>query len=343
MIVVFKVNGLGDNVVFVPAVQALRSRFPDMPVTLVTNPGAVELYGGSLGPQAVVPVSKAAFNKAYRNPASLLSWALKVRRWRPKACLLSYDQGSVAHLLAKWSGAKILVGANSGNSRYQSRLSIDVPFPPDGCLATWNWQTAQALCRALGDTSQWPARAPAPDLGHLLTGARAKSGARRRVVVHPGAGKALTQWSAELFARVASSLSSDFEVVWIAHESRSLAPAGCLREEVATLAELAQWIKSADLFLGNNSGPMHLADALGCQGVAVAGASALGWDPYWHPQRWSVLRHPSLSCSPCEDLSKEMGSCANLESPMACMRYWTPAMVEAACRERLGAQPLVKP
>jgi hypothetical protein len=83
---------------------------------------------------------------------------------------------------------------------------------------------------------------------------------------------------------------------------------------------------------------MHLANALGCPGVAVTGPSARGWDPYWHRGRWTVLRHPDLYCAPCERIERELSGCANAESPMACLKYWTPATVEAACRERLARQ-----
>jgi ADP-heptose:LPS heptosyltransferase len=135
---------------------------------------------------------------------------------------------------------------------------------------------------------------------------------------------------------VAGSLSRDFEVVWISHgDTTGPAPAGTVPTPVGSIGELARWLAGADLFLGNNSGPMHLANALGCPGVAVTGPSAMGWNPYWHRGRWSVLRHPDLYCAPCEKLERELAGCANTESPMACLRYWTPGKVEAACRSLL--------
>ena len=81
---------------------------------------------------------------------------------------------------------------------------------------------------------------------------------------------------------------------------------------------------------------MHLANALGCPGVAVTGPTALAWDPYWNPERWTALRHPDLECAPCERLTLEVRECANRASPMACMTHWTEARVEAACRLRLA-------
>ena len=81
-----------------------------------------------------------------------------------------------------------------------------------------------------------------------------------------------------------------------------------------------------------------MANALGCPGVVVTGATGMGWNPYWHRERWAVLRHPRLECAPCERTNKVTLTCANLSAPFACLAYWTVDAVEAVCREVL-AQP----
>ena len=114
------------------------------------------------------------------------------------------------------------------------------------------------------------------------------------------------------------------------------APSGTIDAPVASLREFSEWVASANLFVGNNSGPMHLANALGCPGVVVTGPSARGWDPFWNREQWTVLRHPHLDCAPCDRLNQELKGCVNFASPMACLNYWTEEMVEAACRARLN-------
>jgi ADP-heptose:LPS heptosyltransferase len=343
-VVIFKLNHLGDNVVFVPAVQALRQRCPDWKLTLITTPQEAELYGGKFGPQEILVSPKRAFDKSYRRPWALARWIWRIRLRRPDACLISFDQGSATHLVAKMSGARVRIGGNLEHIRVSSSLTKEVPMPEDRCPATWHWRMAGALAQTLAPGSGWPDVPPPPDLSHLRTGgARPKAG-RRRVVVHAGASKPLNQWAPAGFAAVARSLSRDFEVVWIAHgNSTGPAPEGTVAASVTTLAEFSDWLEGADLFLGNNSGPMHLANALGRPGVAVTGPSAAGWNPYWHRERWTVLRHPDLYCAPCEKPNKELAACVNVGSPMACLKYWTVEKVEAACRERLEAQSYCPP
>lgn len=338
-IVIFKINHLGDNVVFVPVVQELRRRFPDQRMTLLTTPEAAELYGGRLGPQEILACPKQGFDKSYRRPWILARWIWRVRRLHPGACLVSFDQGYAASLAAKYSGAEIRIGPRLEKARAAGALTQEIPSPADARPVSWNWSMGRALALALGSDEGWPERPRPPDLRHLLPNGPRPRGPRRRVVVHPGARGPLNQWPAANFASVAASLAGEFEVVWIMHGSATApAPAGTVGASPGTVCELAEWLAGADLFLGNNSGPMHLANALGCHGVAVTGPSAKGWDPYWNSERWSVLRHPDLYCAPCERIERELVGCANTENPMACLNYWTPQKVLEACRSRLGRQ-----
>jgi ADP-heptose:LPS heptosyltransferase len=336
-VVIFKLNNLGDNVVFVPAVQALRAHRPDWQITLLTTAPESAFYKGHLGPQRIMVCPKQRFNGAYRRPWEIAAWIWRIRRIKPDACLVAFDQSNVAHLVAKFSGAGIRIGGNLGRIRVSRSITEEVPIPEDLRPVTWNWRMARALARPGEGAVGWPDSPPPPDLRHLLTAPVSPAGSRKRVVVHPGAGGGLNQWPRERFAAVAAALSRDHEVIWIDHgRTTGPAPAGATGAAVGSIEELAGWLASADLFLGNNSGPMHLANALGRPGVAVTGPTSTGWDPYWKPSQWSVLRHPALACQPCEKTTVALEACANTASPMACLKYWTEDRVEAVCRSRLG-------
>lgn len=336
-VVIFKLNFFGDNVVFVPSLQALRTNFPDWHITLITVPNLVDLYRGPLGPQEILTSPKFAFNKSHRRPWVLASWIWRIRRRRPDACLVSFDQGSAAHLVARLSGAPIRIGGYMSRLRVPNTLTEEVRAPEDERPVTWSWRMADALARSLGEEGGLPGEPPPPDFRHLYSRRPRADNGRKRVVIHSGASRPLNQWPMERFATVATALARDLDVTWISHGGTTgPTPHGAKQARVNSVGDLADLLANADLFLGNNSGPMHLANALGCPGVAVTGLSAKGWDPYWFRDRWSVLRHPGLYCAPCEKLTTEVTACANTGSPKECFMYWTPPAVEAACRFQLG-------
>jgi ADP-heptose:LPS heptosyltransferase len=335
-VVLFKINQLGDNVAFVGAAQELRKRFPDWDLVVLTTPMAAELYQGKFAPWKLIAGTKSAFNKSYRRPWALAGWILEIRKLHPEACLVSFDQGTAAHLVARLSGARVRIGGETDRMPGMRSLTENVPLPEDGRAVTWNWRQAGALAEALGGAG-WPADPAVPDLSHLLAHGPRPAGGRPRVVVHPGASGPSNQWGADRFAAVAAVLSRDFEVVWIRHGTETRpAPAGTVDAPVNSLSEFSAWSASAALFLGNNSGPMHLANALGCAGVVVTGSTALGWDPFWHRKRWTVLRPPPLHCVPFERLDAEPSACLNPDGLMDSINYWTVENVETACRERLA-------
>jgi ADP-heptose:LPS heptosyltransferase len=335
-VLAFKVNdALGDNLVFLPSWQALRRHCPDWTLDLLATPNLAELYGGWAAPSRSLHSEKRAFDRAYRHPLRLLRWLATARALRPGACLLPFDQSSVGHLLAKASGAPVRVGYQLRHIKVPTSVTHNVPIPEDSRPISWNWEMTSALVRLMGRAEGWPAAPIRPDLSHLLTTAVPPKGGRPRIVIHPGSSNALTRWPAEAFAAVAQALAGDCEVVWIRHGAALPAPQGSLGVQTRSLSELASWIATADLFVGNNSGPMHLADALGRRGVVVTGPTAKGWDPYWQPDRWAVLRHPSLACAPCEVVSKVLDRCVNRPEPLACLRYWKPELVGDACRRIL--------
>jgi heptosyltransferase III len=97
----------------------------------------------------------------------------------------------------------------------------------------------------------------------------------RRVVIHPFSGSARKNWPLDRFRAVAAGLPCP--VGWSAGPEEHLAGA----TRCASLADLAQWIARASLYIGNDSGITHLAAALGTPVLALftGGSDARVWAP----------------------------------------------------------------
>ncbi len=335
-LVVFKFVQLGDNVVFLPVIQTLRARFPDWRITVLTTPREAELYAASIPPEELLTAPQLRFNSSWKRPWEFARWWSRVRARRPDLCFVSFDQGNAAHLIAKYSGARVRIGARLPHVRIRGSITQDVRLPADQRVPTWHWEMGRAVTRAAGaNEADWPAMPPPPDLRHMLHGV--EKSARLRVVIHAGSNQPVTRWPLDRFAAVAGRLARDHEVIWIERPETAEAALSpdVRRSSPTSLGDLGSLLASADLFLGNNSGPMHLANALGCFGVAVTGPSAFAWDPYWYRERWRVLRHPNLPCAPCEWAENFVHDCALTTDRLACLRYWSVDAVEQHCREML--------
>jgi ADP-heptose:LPS heptosyltransferase len=112
-------------------------------------------------------------------------------------------------------------------------------------------------------------------------------------VVHPFASSAAKRWPLERFREVAAVLASHLPVAWCAGPEETLDGARSFDD----LYELACWLASARLYVGNDSGIAHLAAAAGTPVVAVFGPT----DPrIWAPRGPAVEVVSTPSPGPVE-------------------------------------------
>jgi ADP-heptose:LPS heptosyltransferase len=134
---------------------------------------------------------------------------------------------------------------------------------------------------------------------------------QKYVVIHPAARRVLRQWPAERFAMIAKHLwekfaihtivvgtkdeidilenvksGQDFVKIWISNDS---------------LLTLFSVIQNAELFIGNESGPLQIADL---SGIPVIGLFGPGVKNVFYPQRNSRSKviHSLLKCNPCDQI-----------------------------------------
>lgn len=130
------------------------------------------------------------------------------------------------------------------------------------------------------------------------------------VCIHPSATKEYKQWSARGFARLADALTrSGSTVVFVGAGSQEAARISAIRnlmEETAidahgrlSLIELVGLCQRADLFIGNDSGPMHLAAASGTTVIALFGPTELiRWQPM--ADNTHILKGPAPCAPDCQ-------------------------------------------
>jgi ADP-heptose:LPS heptosyltransferase len=154
------------------------------------------------------------------------------------------------------------------------------------------------------------------------------------------------RWPAEYFAQVVARLASDFPDARFAVLGSELdrelgdaiarsAPYRCQNLAGCTsLPEMIEWIRLCEVMVTNDTGPMHVAAALGCPVVALFGPTNPQRTGPYGDRHW-VMRHP-LPCAPC------MRDSCSYEKPKECLRAIHPGTVAKRVAELLNhARPTV--
>jgi ADP-heptose:LPS heptosyltransferase len=343
-ILLVRLGAVGDVVRTLPAASALRAAYPGAHLAWLVEPAAAGVVEGQPWVDEVLVFPRGELEAALRGGrlGSCVAGLVRfVRALRRRRFDLAVDFHSIAKsaLLARASGAPVRAGY----------------APPFGREASWWLATARARLGA-GRLSRFARNLAlveflgvpaAPRPAPLRVGAEA----RRRiaealgegpapVVVHPGTSAATPhkRWTTGGWAEVARALAGDGLPVLVSHgphpEERAFAErivagaAGAARLAPATagLDELAALLERARLFLGSDSGPLHVASLVGTPVVQLLGPT----DPVEnapHPATPSRTVREPVACSPCRR------GCA----AAPCMARIAPAAVLAAARALLAA------
>lgn len=269
-------NQLGDLLLNVPAIRAVRDRYPDARLTLIVGAQNAPAVSGQpwadevrvLRGRGALAAARAALT--LEAPPDLAIYFTTV----------SYSVSSA--LLMARSAARERIGFDP--SRYGRRdwaaLTRAVSYPEESIHQS---EVSMALARAAG-----AAAVPAPP--HYLPDPGLLSRAPMGVAyLHPGAGKLKNRWPVDRFAAVASGLMAQGLEVQVIEGPQDSGTAEALSGKVGrpllviqgeTIPMLAARFARAALYVGNDTGPLHLAGAVGCPTIGIYGWS----DPReWKP------------------------------------------------------------
>lgn len=290
---------LGDVVLCLPVAQALRRSRPDARISWLTRPEWVPLLRGHTPVDEVIPLPG----------RDMRDWIALLRDFRGRFDLvlsLAWDRST--SWIARATGAPVRIAIEEhGRPRLSSLLHTHTVVAPDRTvdrrpMTDFYYEPLRLL--GFGPLKEIPRLAPTTDedreVGDRLLGGLGVE--RGFLLVHPGVRLSDRHWPVERFAEVLRGLGAAGEngVVlvcgpgeegWAASLARDLPSGKGMFWPVPSLGELIALAKRASFFLGNNSGPMHVAAAAGCRVVAVFGGDPCRWGPCGEGHR--VVTGPS--------------------------------------------------
>ncbi len=259
-VAVIRLRSLGDCVLTTPALQLWKRARPDVRLAVVVEDRWRAIFEGN-------PDVEALLRPSLR----------ELRAWRPELCVNLHGGGLSARLTAL-SGARRRAGF--AHFRWQPLYNVRIPRAQAILGEERTVHTAEHLASAVFYLGA--PRVPVPP-ARLF--AAAPVPARPYAVIHPLASAPDKTWPAAGFLQAARFLreSLDLDPVFVAGPGQDMAPFSAWRTVAgAPLGELKSLLSGAALFLGNDSGPAHMAAAFGLPTVVIFGAS----DPaVWHPWR----------------------------------------------------------
>jgi lipopolysaccharide heptosyltransferase II len=326
-ILVIRPDHLGDLLFITPALRLLRHCFPQAHITALVGP-----WGKAIVERVpeIDAVASCAFPGFTRQPKTAL-WApyallrQEARRWRDfdLALVLRFDH---------WWGALLAYMAGIPNRwgydipECAPFLTKVVPYNAGKHEVLQNWNLIVRGCaragipcptEAVSQALAWPVDANETyDVEKFLI-ARGVAPSDPVVIIHPGAGAPAKRWPPERYGQVADALMEQYGVKIVVTGSRSeLGLAWWVAAEMwhdpivlageTSLGELGALLARADLVIGSDSGPLHLAVAVGTPTLHMYGPVDPQQFGPWAPEQAEshrVLVSPR-HCVPCNRLDQ---------------------------------------
>ena len=340
-ILLVKPSALGDVVHALPVVATLKRRYPGVPLDWLIEEEAAPLVLGHPAIAAFVVSGRRRWQRELRSPARFRGALREIRGFLGGVRRRRYDvvldlQGlfkSAVYVAA--TGARLRVGLADGREGAPWVLTHRVPVPPQPVHAVERYLAAAAALDASEAVREFTIPLGAEDVesaGRFLADLP-----QPRVVLHPTARWPTKLWEIDRWRAVAASLAADgggvvltggpADAPMTSAISEGLVPAPLSLAGRLSLKQLAAVLGSADLMITVDSGPMHIAGALGTPVVALFGATDPARTGPVGPGR--VLRR-ALPCSPC------LARRCRIAETRRCMREIDAPAVLAAARDLLG-------
>ncbi len=283
-VAVIRLRSLGDCVLTTPALHLLKKARPDLQVAVIVEDRFAAIFDGNPDVSAILP------------PA-----ASELRRWHPDLTL-NLHGGSLSARLTALSRTRLRAGF--AHFRFRFLYNLRIPTAQEILGVHRKVHTAEHLASAMfwlgvpqTEIPRGRLFAPPSEFQHAYA------------VLHPKASSPEKTWGPANFLAIARHLrhSLDLEPLFIAGPGESLAEFAEFRcISCAPLRRTMSLLSGAKLFIGNDSGPAHIAAAFGVPSLVFFGAS----DPeIWHPWQAdssTVLSSPDLSAIGVEQVRESI-------------------------------------
>jgi ADP-heptose:LPS heptosyltransferase len=257
-VAVIRLRSLGDCVLTTPALHLLKSARPDLKLTVIVEDAFAAVFDGNPDVETIMPPNTG-----------------DIARLHPEL-VLNLHGGNRSAQMTFASRARLRAGFT--HYRFSALYNVRIPRAQQILKVDHKVHTAEHMASAafyLG--------APAGPIPRAkLFATPSTRGGEAYAVLHPVASAPEKTWPAANFKKVAEHLKHELKPIFIAGPTDNLADFGDYECIVgAPLGKIKSLLAGASLFIGNDSGPAHMAAAFGLPCVVLFGPSDHEiWSPW---------------------------------------------------------------
>lgn len=309
-ILIVKLSSIGDVIHTLPALAALRRQFPAAHISWVVERPSAALLRDNPCLDEVIEIDTRAWRRRWASPSTWrrMRSALTVLRAGRFDVGLDFQGLLKSGLVLFLSGARRRIGFDTACLREKPSalfLTEQVPVSDEGHVIEKNLALVRALGASPGGAYEFPMSISEEDCN--LIAARLNALAIEAfAIVNPGGNWKGKRWAPENYAAICDYLWSEHGLVSVithapgeealAEEVRrrargSAIPFACTLKQLAVLADRAR------LFIGGDTGPLHLAAARRTPIVAIFGPTPAGRNGPFSPHD-IVVQDPRAEVSP---------------------------------------------
>ncbi|MGE5361955.1 MAG: glycosyltransferase family 9 protein [Bacteroidales bacterium] len=348
-ILLLRLERIGDLLMSLPAIAAVRALAPNAAIDLVVGSWNAPIARLVREVDRVEVVDAAWLSRGGPSDGAF-ALVRRSQEWRRRRydLAINFEGDPRSHLLMWRTGATERVGfAMAGGGPLLTRAQ---GYDPTRHVADNLLRLVEtAFGRAPGSVSASESRLPVPGEARIRAEALlawpSASVAQILVGINVGGGREIKQWDPTRFARVAELLAAKHQARFVftgADEDRAVVNAALANlpstiESIdvtgrADLLTLAAVLERCTVFITGDTGPMHLAAAVGTPVVAIFGPS--------DPRRWGPLSaraevvYGEVPCRPCNRIRRPPARCVGHVPD--CLAAVTPDQVVAAAERQIA-------
>lgn len=323
-ILIVRSDRIGDVVLTTPIIKIIRDHYPQSHIAFLTGPKTIDLVEGNPYLNEVIIYDKYRLHKDFFKTI-LFSFALKKKKFD---VALIFNPSKRAHWICWLANIPVRIGYSRKSGFLLTHRFKDKKGEGLQSESFYN----EELLSVLGIPMRYSTELFVPDLDFRQNGScrrntplfsqAAKSGVpvsappilskfkdETFLVINPSASCPSKKWPAQNFALLCNLIFEklNLHIVLIGNDEDckkvqdlSRAPLNVLSENLK-LNELASLFKKTCLHISGDTGPMHIASAVGTPVISIFGRNLPGLGP----KRWAPLKgnnsyvQKNIGCNPC--------------------------------------------